>query len=94
MAISEIDLQGCEHCSKEFPIEQMSRHEDVWICQECDAAFREHFKTCEHDWEPHVDAMGDDGQCCKKCSGFVRNEDFGLLGLASPADATLTGRQP
>lgn len=71
-----IDLQGCEHCEKEFPIEEMTMQEDVWICQGCYAEWKQHFDRCEHSWSPHVSTMGDDGQYCERCCGFVRNEDL------------------
>lgn len=72
----EIDLRGCEHCSKEFPVETMSHSADgYWMCEGCCAEFKKTFDACEHEWEPHVDAMGDEGRVCKRCSGFVLNED-------------------
>lgn len=78
-----IDLQGCERCSKENPIESMTMMDDGWFCAECTADFQKSFASCEHKWEPHTDHMGDDGQYCSRCTGFVRNEDMPLIGLKS-----------
>ena len=70
------EKQGCEHCSKEFPLETMSCSADgCWICEGCYADFKKQFDACEHDWEPHTDEMGDEGRVCKRCSGFVLNDD-------------------
>jgi hypothetical protein len=67
--------QGCEHCQRQFPIEIMSTSGDgCWLCPGCVAEFRKVFDACEHDWEPHVDHMGDEGRVCKRCSGFVLKE--------------------
>lgn len=71
-----IDLQGCEHCSKEFPIEAMTSMDDCWICQGCHAEWKKEFDACEHEWTSDIDAMGDTGKYCQKCSGFVRDDDF------------------
>jgi predicted nucleic acid-binding Zn ribbon protein len=73
--MTEPELQGCESCGKEFDLSICSMTADgCWICEGCDAEFREAFATCAHDWEPHVDDMGDPGVYCKNCSGFVRDE--------------------
>jgi hypothetical protein len=53
--------------------------EDCWFCESCTNEFREAFKICEHKWSPHTDVMGDPGQYCEHCSGFVRDEDFPRL---------------
>jgi hypothetical protein len=50
--------------------------EDCWYCPKCVAEWQAEFDACQHDWEPHVSVMGDDGQYCKNCSGFVANEDW------------------
>jgi hypothetical protein len=71
-----IELQGCERCGKEADLETMTRMEDGWMCQPCDGAFRKAFDACRHTWSPHTDQMGDEGQYCENCSGFVRDEDF------------------
>lgn len=73
------DLQGCERCSKEFDIETMSMMDDCWFCESCVADFQKTFDACQHQWEPHTDTMGDAGQYCSKCTGFVRNEDMALV---------------
>lgn len=76
---------GCEHCDKEYPIEEMGMMGDCWICQPCIDEWRGIFNACDHRWEPHVDVMGDDGQCCTKCNGFVANENFpALFGKPAP----------
>jgi hypothetical protein len=67
----EIDMQGCERCAAELPIERMSMMDDCWFCPSCVADFRKQFDACEHQWEPHTDTMGDEGQYCSKCCGFV-----------------------
>lgn len=74
-----IELQGCERCDKENPIQTMTMMDDCWFCQECVTDFQKHFDACDHKWSPHVDCMGDDGQYCERCSGFVRNEDMPLV---------------
>lgn len=68
-----IDLQGCEHCSKEFPIETMTMMGDCWFCVGCYFEWRAEFEACQHDWAPgHFD--GEPGKLCNKCSGFIRDE--------------------
>lgn len=79
-----IDLQSCEHCEKQFPVEGMTRMEDGWFCSGCVAEWRETFDACEHSWTPHVNEMSEDGQYCENCCGFVANEDFERLGLVLP----------
>lgn len=74
-----VELQGCERCGKENPIETMRLMEDCWFCKECTDEFDAEFKSCDHKWSPHIDSMGDPGQYCERCSGFVRDEDFPLL---------------
>jgi len=81
-----IELQTCEHCSKDFNIESMCSMEGCWFCSGCLEDFREHFKTCDHNWSPYVNEMGDEGQYCERCCGFVRNEDFPLLFDAPPPE--------
>ena len=70
------DIQACEFCSKEYPIEDCMSMEDSWICQPCYAAWKAEFDACNHEWEPHMDSMGDAGQYCTRCSGFVSDEDM------------------
>lgn len=80
-----VEMQGCEHCSKEFPLETMRMMEDCWFCEACTNEFQEAFDTCKHKWSPYTDTMGDPGQVCEKCSGFVNDDDFPLLfGVAAP----------
>lgn len=74
----QIELQSCERCDKDCSLESMSMMEDCWFCAECTADFQRHFDSCDHKWS-HTDAMGDPGQYCERCSGFVRDEDFPLL---------------
>lgn len=71
------DLQQCEHCDKEFPIETMTSMEDCWFCEGCMGEWRARFDACEHQWnaEPYVSTMGDVGKICDRCNGFVANED-------------------
>lgn len=73
------DMQGCERCQKENPIETMTMMDDCWFCQACTSEFQAAFASCEHNWSPHVDQMGDAGQYCERCTGFVRNEDLNLV---------------
>lgn len=76
MATEAVELQGCEHCSKEFPIETMRRMSDCWFCESCTDEFQKNFDVCDHKWSPHTDEMGDHGSYCERCSGFVRDEDM------------------
>lgn len=74
----KIDLQTCEACGEEGPVENFCMHDDVWICESCDADFRNAFASCKHQWETetHINNMGEEGRICSKCNGFVRLEDF------------------
>jgi predicted nucleic acid-binding Zn ribbon protein len=84
MVTAPVDIQGCENCSNEFPIETMRMTDDgCWICSGCDSEFRQHFSSCGHQWESHVNSHGEPSQYCPKCSGTVRNEDMALLGPKS-----------
>jgi hypothetical protein len=74
-----IELQACERCSKETSLESMSMMEDCWFCADCTADFQKHFDACDHKWSPHVGSMGDPGQYCERCTGFVADEDFATL---------------
>jgi hypothetical protein len=65
-----LDLQGCEHCSKEFPIDTMTSMGDFWICQVCYDGWKKEFDACEHHWTPEASEFGEPGQYCDKCSGF------------------------
>jgi hypothetical protein len=75
----KIELQACEHCGNELPIQTMRMMSDCWFCELCAADFQKQFDACDHKWSPLTDEMGDPGQYCKRCSGFVRDEDFTTL---------------
>ena len=83
-----IELQTCEHCSKDFNLESMRRMDDCWFCESCTADFQKHFDACDHKWSSHIDQMGDEGQYCERCTGFVRNEDFFALFAKNPEVAS------
>lgn len=70
-----VDLQQCEHCDKELPIETMSMMEDCWFCESCVKEWREEFDACKHEWRPYVDQMGDEGRICDHCNGFAVNKN-------------------
>lgn len=89
----DVDLQGCEACGTEHPIEDMHMMEDCWFCTKCTEEWRAGFAVCDHTWEPHVSTMGDEGQYCTKCAGFVANEDFASLGLTPPPESQRRGEQ-
>ena len=65
-----IDLQGCEHCAKDFTIENMTSMGDFWICQECYTDWKAEFDKCDHAWEPEDSEFGEPGRYCHKCCGF------------------------
>lgn len=75
----EADLQGCEHCGKEFPIEQCVLMPDCWICERCYADFKAHFDACQHEWEPQQSEHNAPGRYCHKCSGFQCLADVAVL---------------
>lgn len=80
----------CEHCEKDFPLEQRVAHVDVYFCEGCTAEWRKEFETCEHDFEPY-NAEGEDGQYCRNCHCFVADDVFpDLFGkpASSPAEET------
>src|SRR6185312_7060519 len=64
-----IELQTCEHCQKDKDLSTMTRMDDCWFCAGCTAGFQKHFEACDHKWSPHIDSMGDEGQCCDRCTG-------------------------
>lgn len=66
----EIEMQGCEHCSKEFPLDQVTMMGEYWFCHGCEAEWRAVFDACEHQWEDSSDD-GVQGTYCPKCSGFI-----------------------
>lgn len=71
---SVVEMQGCEHCSAEVPIEDAVYSEGCYFCPKCYAEWKAHFDTCEHSWEPHYDEYGTPGRYCNKCCGFVADE--------------------
>ena len=70
------EIQGCEHCQKEFPLETMRMMSDAWFCEPCTKEWQQIFDACQHKWTPHVDEMGDDGRYCERCTGFVADDTF------------------
>jgi hypothetical protein len=75
------DLQGCESCGKEYPIESMQMMEDNWFCERCYVAWKQEFDACDHRWKPHTSSMSEPGRLCEKCSGFVADADAASIGL-------------
>jgi hypothetical protein len=81
-----IELQGCECCGEEKNMQTMERMADGRICLDCYVGFKTNFDACDHEWRPDIDDMGDHGQCCLKCSGFVCDDSFAeLFGTAPPS---------
>jgi len=80
------DLQGCEHCAKEFPIETMTMMGDYWYCQGCYDEWKAHFDACDHHWTPEESEFGEPGRYCDKCSGFQLLDDVG--NVPSPDNST------
>lgn len=76
-----IDLQQCEHCDKEFPIETMTSMEDCWFCGTCVDAWQKRFDACDHIWTPYTSTMSEPGRICERCSGFVADEDVASVGV-------------
>lgn len=77
---NETDMQGCEHCDKELPIERMRMMGECWFCEGCTEEWQQLFDKCQHEWRSgEFDEHGEPGQYCAKCSGFVCDEDFPLL---------------
>lgn len=66
-----IDMQGCEHCGKEFPIETMHMMEDCWMCDACVTEWKKEFDACAHEWAPYINEFGEDSKICHKCNGVV-----------------------
>lgn len=64
------DLQGCESCSKDFPIETMTMMCDCWFCEGCYKEWKAEFDACEHHWTPEDSEFGEPGRYCDKCSCF------------------------
>ena len=67
------EMQACEHCGSEVPLDDAVSSEGCWYCPKCFEEWRAEFDACEHDWdaEPYYGEHGDEGRLCKKCSGFV-----------------------
>lgn len=78
MTDPEIELCGCEHCDKAFPIEDMTMMGECWMCESCIDEWQAVFKACSHSWEPAIED-GEDGKYCEKCCGFVADRDFTSL---------------
>ena len=72
-----VDLQGCEHCGKEFPLDECVTMVDCWYCDGCYKEWKAVFDACQHDWEPELSEFGEDGRYCHKCSGFQLLETEG-----------------
>jgi hypothetical protein len=85
------DLQACEHCRKEFPIEEMLSMSDFWICSGCYAEWKQTFDACEHQWEPHESEFGEPGKYCGRCMGFVVDEEKLDCGEHKPKDGATHG---
>lgn len=75
------DMQQCESCSKEYPIEAMQMMEDNWICEGCYVAWKQEFDACDHVWKPHTSTMSETGRICERCNGFVADEDAAAVGV-------------
>lgn len=76
--MADLDLIGCEHCDKEFPLEDAARTADgCYLCPECQAEWAAIFAACAHDWDPAPahDEHGEEGRYCRSCHGFVVNEE-------------------
>lgn len=76
-----IDMQGCESCGNQFPVESMQLMEDNWICEGCYGEWKKEFDTCDHRWKPHTNSMSEPGRICERCSGFVADEDAASVGV-------------
>lgn len=74
-----IELCTCEHCNKDRNITTMTIMEGCWFCKSCTDEFQATFDACDHKWSPHTNEMGEPGQYCERCIGFVANEDFPKL---------------
>lgn len=69
------DFSTCDHCGKYVPLEDAIYSEGCYFCPSCHAEFKAAFDACEHDWEPYHDEYGDPGRYCKRCCGFVADQD-------------------
>lgn len=75
------DLQQCESCTKEYPIQSMQMMEDNWICEDCYVEWKAEFDSCAHRWKPHTGTMSEPGRICERCSGFMADEDAAIVGV-------------
>lgn len=75
VTVEPLDMQACEMCQKERPIEAMQLMEDDWICEDCYVAWKAEFDACDHVWKPHTSVMSEPGKICEKCSGFVADPE-------------------
>lgn len=83
------DMQRCETCPSDHPIEEMERHGEVWLCPKCSRDANEAFLACDHSWRPDFDEHGEPAQYCGKCGGMVPNDDFEtVIGKAAPMTET------
>lgn len=72
------ELQGCEHCSKEFSLETMTMMGEYWFCQGCYDEWKSEFDACVHHWTPEESEFGEPGRYCDKCSGFQLLDPVGI----------------
>lgn len=74
---SAVEMQGCEHCGKEFPFDDnMTMMGEYWFCHGCYTEWKAVFDACDHHWTPEESEFGDPGQYCDKCHGFVEDTDM------------------
>lgn len=86
------DLQGCEQCGKQVPIEDAIPTADgCYLCAGCDQNWRALFDACQHQWKPRTNEWGESAAVCGRCSGTVALEDFPSLGLDA---ATVPAKEP
>jgi hypothetical protein len=69
MALTDEIDQGCEHCGKDFPIEDCHMMEDIWICDGCYREWKAIFDTCNHEWDSHTNQYGEPARYCHRCCG-------------------------
>jgi hypothetical protein len=66
----------CERCGTVHPFEGSVYSEGCYFCPRCWAEWRQNFDACQHKWEPHHNEHGDPGKICRRCCGFVSDENF------------------
>jgi hypothetical protein len=64
------EMQTCEHCGKDFDIEDCHMMGDCWFCDGCYKDWKQTFDSCTHEWEPEESEFGEPGRYCHKCCGF------------------------